>query len=88
MNSKRLRPTNRSAKRTAAQPMTVELERRALALPKRIVLDAERALFRLREAGQRVSFSALVEVALRELLEQDDLGGVLERHGASARRRI
>ena len=67
---------------------SAELERRALALPRRLVLDAERALFQLRERGQRVSFSALVEVALFELLERHDLGTVLEKHGATARRRL
>ena len=63
-----------------------DLERRALALPKGVLLDAERALFRLREADQRVSLSAFVEVAIRELLARADLAAVLRRHGAKARR--
>jgi hypothetical protein len=87
MNSGQKKLNNRSSKRSGAAAPAVELERRALALPKRVVLDAERALFRLRETGQRVSFSALVEVALSELLSREDLGGILEQHGATARRR-
>lgn len=36
--------------------------------------------------GQRVSFSGLVEIALRELTNRRDLGDVLRRYGARARR--
>ena len=86
MKSGKKKLNDRTAKRSVSAEHPAELERRALALPRRVVLEAERALFHLREAGQRVSFSALVEVALREILTQEDLGAILERHGAKARR--
>lgn len=74
--------TNRPDKHAGASAPVVEMERRALALPKRVVLDAERALIRLREAGHRASFSTLVEVGLDELLAREDLAETLTRHGA------
>ena len=74
-------------KSTPSATVSDGLERRALALPKGVLLDAERALFRLRESGQRVSLSAFIEVAIRELLRRSDLGDLLRRHGASARRK-
>jgi hypothetical protein len=63
-----------------------ELERRALSLPRSVLSDAEAVLFRLRQSGQKVSFSAYVEVALKELGERRDLADVLARHDAKARR--
>ena len=74
-------------KSTPSAAVSDGLERRALALPRGVLLDAERALFRLRESGQRVSLSGFVEVAIRELLRRGDLGDVLKRHGAGARRK-
>jgi hypothetical protein len=44
--------------RSTAPPASPELERRALSLPKSVLSDAEAVLFRLRQAGQKVSFSA------------------------------
>lgn len=77
-------PTRRGSKVAAA---TVGVERRAVSLPPDLMLRADTALFELRRRKKRVSFSGLVEVALRELLDQRDLGEILERRGASARRR-
>ena len=63
------------------------VERRAVSLPSDLMLQADAALFDLRKQSRRISFSALVEVALRELLARADLGGTLQRHGAAARRK-
>jgi hypothetical protein len=82
MKTDKKRLTNRPDTHAASTAPVVEMERRALALPKRVVLDAERALTKLREAGHRASFSTLVEVGLDELLAREDLSEVLKRHGA------
>jgi hypothetical protein len=76
----------RPGARSRSTPGSQELERRALSLPKSVLSDAEAVLFRLRQAGQKVSFSAYVEVALKELGERRDLAEVLARHDARARR--
>jgi hypothetical protein len=47
-------------------------------------VDEARA--KLRRDGESVSASAIVEVALEELLNRRDLADVLRRHGAKARR--
>lgn len=41
---------------------------------------------RLRREGVSVSYSALVEIALAELVDHRDLAAILRRHGAKARR--
>jgi hypothetical protein len=41
---------------------------------------------KLRREGIGVSYSALVEIALAELADHRDLGAILRRHGAKARR--
>jgi len=81
-------PAKRKQSRTdpkaadASQPV----ERRAVSLPADLVLEVDSARFSLRKRNRRVSFSALVEAALRELLSRDDMDRVLDSHGASARR--
>lgn len=75
----------KTERRPAAPATTVE--RRAISLPPGLMLEADAALFELRKVNRKVSFSGLVEVALRELLSRPDLAGALQRHGASARRR-
>ena len=71
----------------AASGSPPRVERRAISLPPSLMLQADAALFELRKQKRRVSFSALVEVALIELLARGDLDGTLRRHGATARRR-
>lgn len=51
-----------------------------------VVVESDQARARLRASGVKVSQSAVVEVALRELLRRRDLADVLRRHGARARR--
>jgi len=77
----------RAAARSSSSAASLELERRALSLPKSVLSEAEAVLFRLRQAGQKVSFSAFVEVALKELGERRDLADVLRRHEAKLRRK-
>lgn len=55
-------------------------------IPEELAVEVEHARARLRAAGARVSLSALIEIALRELLKQRDVSDVLRRHGAKARR--
>ena len=66
----------------AAEEITRVNARVPVALAARI--DEARA--RLRREGLLVSASALVEVALGELLDRRDLPAVLRRYGAKARR--
>lgn len=46
----------------------------------------DETLGRLRRDGVTVSYSALVEIALAELLDRRDFAAVLRRRGARARR--
>ena len=62
------------------------LERVAALLPGALLADVDRFRANMREKGQRVSFSAVVEVALRELIGRRDASDVLRRRGAKARR--
>ncbi len=56
-------------------------------LPADIVARGKRSITDLYErTGYGLSWSALVEVALRELLDREDFDAVIERYGASARR--
>ena len=51
-----------------------------------IVAKIDETMGRLRREGVSVSYSALVQIALAELLDRRDLAAVLRRHGARARR--
>ena len=51
-----------------------------------LVARIDETLGRLRRDGLSVSYSALVQIALAELLERRDLASILRRHGAKARR--
>ena len=42
----------------------------------------------LRRSGTQVSLSALVEVALKELVARDNVVVIVRKHGASARRNV
>ena len=64
------------------------VERRAISLSPEAALAADRAILELRVKKRRVSFSALIEAALLELLARPDWSAALERRGASARRRF
>lgn len=55
-------------------------------IPDELAIELELAKANLRAAGVKLSSSAIVEVALRELLKQRDLAAILRRHGAKARR--
>ncbi len=61
------------------------LERRGVNLARALLLD-ENVLHALRLEGCRISFSALVETGVRELIDRSDMRVVVERHGACARR--
>lgn len=66
--------------------MPKELERVSVLLPPPLLADCDYARAGVRKKGQRVSFSGLVEIALRELIGRRDLSDVLRKHGAKARR--
>jgi hypothetical protein len=51
-----------------------------------LVAKIDETLGRLRREGVSSSYSALVQIALAELVDRRDLAAVLRRHGAKARR--
>lgn len=55
-------------------------------VPIELAVRVDEVRARLRAGGTRVSNSAIIEVALLELLARRDLPEVLRRHGAKARR--
>lgn len=55
-------------------------------LPEDLAVELELARANLRAAGLKSSSSAIVEVALRELLKRRDLAEIVRRHGVRARR--
>jgi len=61
-------------------------ERVGVILPADLLADCDRVRADLRRQGRRVSFSGLVDTALRELISKRDLADILKRHGAKARR--
>jgi len=61
-------------------------ERVGVILSADLLADCDRIRAELRRQGRRVSFSGLVDTALRELLSRRDLADILKRHGAKARR--
>ncbi len=77
-----------SRKPTEKKPAPEQaLERVASILPSALLADIDDKRADLRRKGIRVSFSGLVEVALRELVDRNDVANVLKKHGARARRR-
>lgn len=64
-----------------------ELRRLTLTLPESLLILVDEKLLQLRKAGKRISFSALVEVCLREMVKNNGLAELLSRNGASARRK-
>ncbi len=67
---------------------TGALRRLTINLPESLLMQTDEAIFNLRKNSQRVSFSGMVEVAIRELLRADNLGAIVRRYGASARRNL
>lgn len=66
---------------------TSKLGRIVASVPADLLADIDDALAEFhRSEGKRASVSALVEVALRELLAKTDRIGVLRRYGAVAKR--
>jgi len=61
-------------------------ERVGVILSADLLADCDRVRAELRRQGRRVSFSGLVDTALRELVSRRDLADILKRHGAKARR--
>lgn len=55
-------------------------------VPNELATRVDEVRARLRSLGVRVSNSAVIEVALLELLGRRDLADVLRKHGARARR--
>ena len=55
-------------------------------VPNDLANQVETTRARLRGQGVRASTSAIIEVALLELLGRRDIAEVLKRHGAKARR--
>lgn len=55
-------------------------------VPDKLAIEVEETRAKLRAHGVRASNSAIIEVALLELLSRRDLAEVLRRHGAKARR--
>jgi hypothetical protein len=77
-----------SKKPTAKKPAIDQaLERVASILPSDLLADIDDVRADLRRKGIRVSYSGLVEVALRELLDRNDVAAAIKKHGARARRR-
>ncbi|MBV8171675.1 MAG: hypothetical protein JO219_07075 [Candidatus Eremiobacteraeota bacterium] len=64
------------------------LRRLSMSLPEPLVLDVQELTLKMRRSGHRVSFSAFVEVALREMMSHDNVISVMRKHGAGARRHL
>lgn len=89
---------NRSAREQVAEQLVEEIappkpaggvQRMTLVLTKGVALRVEDAIYALRDR-RRVSFGALTEAALEDFLAKgpDEQFAVLERFGASARRKF
>jgi hypothetical protein len=66
---------------------SVALERVSMNLPSDVLRSIDRTLYEIRDrSGHKVSSSAFIEIALRELLARPDVEEILVRHGAKARR--
>lgn len=74
------------AKKPAAGPPT-ETIRTNVVVAREVVLRADERLVELKRAGSPTSWSGLVEVALSELLEREDLATVVARYGLGLRRK-
>lgn len=62
------------------------LRRVSMNLPEDLLINVQELALDMRRSGKQVSFSALVEVALKELLARNNVISVVHKHGASARR--
>jgi hypothetical protein len=80
-------PASSSAASRPRAAGSVALERVAMNLPADVLRSIDRTLYEIRDrSGHKVSSSAFIEVALRELLDRPDVEEILVRHGAKARR--
>jgi hypothetical protein len=66
--------------------MPDKIERVGVLLSADLRADCDRVRAEQRKKGIKISFSGLVEIALRELSNRRDLSDVLRKHGARARR--
>jgi hypothetical protein len=66
---------------------TDELRRLTLTLPESLLIAVDEKILQLRKSGKRISFSALVEVCLREMIKSNNLAALISRDGLSARRK-
>jgi hypothetical protein len=64
-----------------------ELRRLTLTLPESLLITVDEKLLQLRKSGKRISFSALVELSLRETVRKNNLTDLISRDGATARRK-
>jgi predicted transcriptional regulator len=64
------------------------LRRLSMSLPESLVIDVQELALKMRRSGHRVSFSAFVEVALREMVARDNIVAVMRKYGAGARRHL
>jgi hypothetical protein len=64
------------------------LRRLSMSLPESLVIDVQELALKMRRSGHRVSFSAFVEVALREMVAHDNIVAVMRKYGAGARRHL
>ena len=62
------------------------LRRLTVNLPESVLIEVDEAILEMRKQGQRVSFSGMVEIALRELLERNNVASILRKYHAAARR--
>ncbi len=66
----------------------IYLRRVSMNLPEPLLIDVQELALKLRRSGTQVSLSALVEVALKELVARDNVVATVRKHGASARRNV
>lgn len=71
------------AKRDSGAPAFTRIN---AVLPTSLVVRVDELRTRMRRDGQAVSYSAIVEVALAELLKARDPGAILRAAGAKAKR--
>jgi hypothetical protein len=69
-------------------PINNELRRLTITLPELLLITVDEKLVQLRKAGHRVSFSALVEVCLKEMIRNNNLVALVSKNGVSARRKF
>jgi hypothetical protein len=74
-------------RKKAAAPPPLDLVRTNVVVPRDLSLDVDEKLLELKRAGAPLSWSGLVEIAVRELLDRRDLVRVVGRYGLGLRRK-